>query len=257
MLDDLVDSSDLKNLEMLYPNSQRQRNPTFNLEDKPVDIETDLENFSNISQQIKRALKAEDDIVFQPSHDNLSIEQEEYRKRRKVKDSKAQEERQDGKIKQVRGDRMFEIKSPSCTSVVNKTNIQEELPPDSPEARYLEKGSDQDDNDIRLPPVRVGKGPKTAAANGKPVGSKLSSASTKLVRDELLPGSLEARSLKDNNDQDDDDVKLLPVRAGKGPRIATANGKPASAKLSLTSIKLVLGIRQDVRAKKILTLKTN
>ena len=80
--------------------------------------------------------------------------------------------------------------------------------------------------------------------------------STKLVQDELLPGSLEARSLEDSSDQDDDDVTLPLVRAGKGPRTAAANGKPASGKLLSASTKLALGIGQDVRAKKVLTLKT-
>ena len=82
------------------------------------------------------------------------------------------------------------------------------------------------------------------------------SASTKLVQDELLPDSLEARILEDSSDQDDNNVKLPPVRAGKGPRTAAANGKPASGKLSSASTKLALEIGQDVRAKKVLTLKT-
>ena len=46
------------------------------------------------------------------------------------------------------------------------------------------------------------------------------------------------------------------MRAGKEPRAAAANGKPVSGKLSSTSTKLALGIGQDVRAKKVLTLKT-
>ena len=104
--------------------------------------------------------------------------------------------------------------------------------------------------------MRAGKGPRTAAANGKPASGKLLSASTKLVQDELPPGSPEARSLEDSSDQDDNDVRLPPVRAGKGPRTAAANGKPASGKLSSASTKLALGIGQDVRAKKVLTLKT-
>ena len=128
--------------------------------------------------------------------------------------------------------------------------------PDSPEARHLEEGSDQVDNDVRLPPVRAGKGPKTTAANGKPASGKLLSASTKLVQDKLSPGSSEARSLEDSSDQDDDDVRLSPMRVGKGPRTTAANGKPASGKLSSASTKLALGIGQDVRAKKVLTLKT-
>ena len=104
--------------------------------------------------------------------------------------------------------------------------------------------------------MRAGKGPRTAAANGKPASGKLLSASTKLIQDKLPPGSPEAGSLEDSSDQDNDDVRLPPVRAGKGPRTAAANGKPASGKLSSASTKLALGIRQDVRAKKVLTLKT-
>ena len=103
--------------------------------------------------------------------------------------------------------------------------------------------------------MRVDKGPKIAAANGKPASSKLLSASTKLVQDELPFGFPEARSLEDSSDQDDDDVKLPPLKAGKGPRTIAANGKPVSSKLLLASTKLALGIGQDMRAKKILTLK--
>ena len=104
--------------------------------------------------------------------------------------------------------------------------------------------------------MRAGKGPRTAAANGKPASSKLSSASTKLVQDELPPDCPEVKSLEDSSNQDDDDVRLPPVRVGKAPRTAAANGKPASGKLSSASTKLALGIGQDVRAKKVLTLKT-
>ena len=104
--------------------------------------------------------------------------------------------------------------------------------------------------------MRAGKGPRTAAANGKPASDKLLLASTNLVQDELSLGSTEARSLEDSSDQDDDDIRLPPVRAGKGPKTAAANGKPASGKLSSASTKLALGIGQDVRAKKVLTLKT-
>ena len=104
--------------------------------------------------------------------------------------------------------------------------------------------------------MRAGKGPRTAAANEKPASGKLLSALPKLVQDELLPGSLEARSIKDSSDQDDDDVRLPPVRAGKRPRTAATNGKPVSGKLSSASTKLALRIGQDVRAKKVLTLKT-
>ena len=104
--------------------------------------------------------------------------------------------------------------------------------------------------------MRVDKRPRTAAANGKLASGKLLLASTKLVQDKLSPGSPETRSLEDSSDQDDDDVKLPPMRAGKGLRTAAANGKPASGKLSSASTKLALGIGQDVRAKKVLTLKT-
>ena len=104
--------------------------------------------------------------------------------------------------------------------------------------------------------MRAGKGPRTAAANGKPASGKLSSASTKLVQDELPPGSPEARSLEDSSNQDDDDVRLPPVRAAKGPKTAAANRKPGRGKLSLASTKLVLGIRQDVWDKKVLILET-
>ena len=104
--------------------------------------------------------------------------------------------------------------------------------------------------------MRAGKGPRTAAANGKPASGKLLSASTKLVKDELPPGSPEARSLEDSSDQDDNNVRLSPVRAGKRPRTAAANGKPANSKLLSASTKLALGIGQDVKAKKVLTLKT-
>ena len=79
--------------------------------------------------------------------------------------------------------------------------------------------------------------------------------STKLVQDELPPFSPEAKSLDNSSDQDDNDVRLLFVRADKRPRIATANGKPASGKLLSALTKLALGIWQDVRAKKVLILK--
>ena len=94
--------------------------------------------------------------------------------------------------------------------------------------------------------------PRTAAANGKPANGKLLSASTKLVQDELLPGSPEAKSLEDSNNQDDNNVRLLPVKVSKRPRTVAANGKSVSGKLSSVSTKLALGIGQDVRAKKYL-----
>ena len=125
-----------------------------------------------------------------------------------------------------------------------------------PNARHLEEGSKQDDNDVRLPPVRVGKEPRIAVADEKLASGKLLSASTKLVQDELLPGSSKARSLEDSSDQDEDDIRLQHVRAGKGPKTAAVNKKPASGKLSSVSTELVLGIGLYVRAKKVLTLKT-
>ena len=79
--------------------------------------------------------------------------------------------------------------------------------------------------------MRAGKKPKTAAANKKPTSGKLSSASTKLVQDELPLGSLEARGLEDSSEQDDDNVRLLPVRPVKRPRTIAANRKPVSGKL--------------------------
>ena len=76
--------------------------------------------------------------------------------------------------------------------------------------------------------MTVGKGPRTTAANGKPASGKLLSVSPKLVQDELPPSSPEAKSLEDSSDQDDDNVRLPPVRAGKKLRTAAANGKPAN-----------------------------
>ena len=66
-----------------------------------------------ISENIKakkRALKVGDDTVFQPGHDDLPIRQKEYRKGRGVKDSKAQKGHRNGKMKQMRGDRISEIR---------------------------------------------------------------------------------------------------------------------------------------------------
>ena len=75
-LDDIVDSSDLVHPEMLRLNSQRQRDPTPNLGD----------------------------------NDNPPVGQEEYRKRREIKGSKACKGRRDGRVEQVRGDRMSEVR---------------------------------------------------------------------------------------------------------------------------------------------------
>ena len=104
--------------------------------------------------------------------------------------------------------------------------------------------------------MRVDKGPRTVAANEKPTSSKLLSASTKLVQNELPPGFPEARSFEDSSNQNEDDVRLPPVKAGKGSKTSIVNGKLASSKLALASTKLALGIGQDVSAKKVLTLKT-
>ena len=76
MLDDLVDSSNLEHPEMLRPNGQRQCDPTPNLGD----------------------------------NDNSPVGQEKYRKERRVKDSKAYKRRRDGRVEQVRGDRMSKVK---------------------------------------------------------------------------------------------------------------------------------------------------
>ena len=52
-----------------------------NLEDKLVDIETDLKKFSNILQQKNKVLKIGDDTVFPSDYDNPLIRQEKYKKR--------------------------------------------------------------------------------------------------------------------------------------------------------------------------------
>ena len=109
------------------------------------------------------------------------------------------------------------------------------------------------DHDI----TKAGKEPRTAAANGKPVSGKLSLVSTKLVQDELPPGSPKARTLEDSSDQNDNDVRLPLVKANIGLKTAAANGKLVNGKLSSASTKLALKIGQDVRAKKLLTLKTS
>ena len=75
-LDDLVDSSDLEHPKMLRPNSQKQSNSTPNLGD----------------------------------NDNLLVRQEEYRKERGVKGSKACKRHWDGRGEQVRGDCMSEVR---------------------------------------------------------------------------------------------------------------------------------------------------
>ena len=91
--------------------------------------------------------------------------------------------------------------------------------------------------------MRAGKRPRIAATNGKPTSGKLLLASTKPVQDKLPLNSLEVRSLENSSDQDDNDIRLPPIRAGKGPRIAATNEKPASGKLSSASNKFALEIR--------------
>lgn len=104
--------------------------------------------------------------------------------------------------------------------------------------------------------MRAGKGPKTAVANRKLASGKSLLESSKLVQDELTPGSPEVRNLENSSDQNVDNIRLPPVKASKRPKIGTVNRKPASSKLSLALTKVALRIGQDVRAKKILTLKT-
>ena len=104
--------------------------------------------------------------------------------------------------------------------------------------------------------MRACKGPKTIAVIKKPASGKLLSTSTKLDQDELLPGFSEAKSLEDSSNKNDNDVRLLLIKVGKGPRIIAANGKPSSEKLLSASTNLALEIGQDIRAKKILILKT-
>lgn len=104
--------------------------------------------------------------------------------------------------------------------------------------------------------MRASKRPRTAAANRKPANGKLSLALIKLVQNELLSGFPKAKSSKDSSNKDDNNTKLLSMRVGKKPKTVVANEKPASGKLLLVSTKLALRIRQDVRAKKIFTLKT-
>lgn len=81
--------------------------------------------------------------------------------------------------------------------------------------------------------MKVDKGSKTTAANEKLANGKLSLASTKLVQEKLAPGSPKARSLKNSSDQDYNNVRLLLVRANKGPKTSAVNEKLASNKLSL------------------------
>lgn len=137
-----------------------------------------------------------------------------------------------------------------------ETDIQNKIASNSPEVRDLEEDSNQNDNNVRLPPVKTDKRPRTVAANRKLTGKKPLLASTKLVQDELPASSLEAESFEDGSNQDENDVRLPLVRVDKRPKTAANNGKPVNDKLLSVLTKLALGIKQDVRAKKILTLKT-
>lgn len=87
------------------------------------------------------------------------------------------------------------------------------------------------------------------AANGKLANGKLSLASTKLIQNKLLPGYMEARIPEENSNQDNNNIKLLFMKVDKKPRTAAANKKLAGGNS--------LEIRQDMRAKKVLTLKTS
>ena len=102
----------------------------------------------------------------------------------------------------------------------------------------------------------MGKRSETTTANEKPASGKILSALTKLVQDKLPPGFPEVRSHEDSSNQDNNDVRLPLVKAGKKPSTVAANRKPASGRLSSALTKLALGIGQNVRAKKVLTLKT-
>ena len=75
-LDNLVDSLDLEHPEMLRQNGQRERNPIPNFRDD----------------------------------NNPPVGQEEYKKRRGMKDSKACKGCWDSRVEQVRGDRMSKVK---------------------------------------------------------------------------------------------------------------------------------------------------
>ena len=76
MLDDLIDSLDLEYPEMLRPNDQKQRNSTPNLGD----------------------------------NDNLPVRQEKYRKGRRIKDSIACKRHRDGRVEQMREDRISKVR---------------------------------------------------------------------------------------------------------------------------------------------------
>lgn len=83
--------------------------------------------------------------------------------------------------------------------------------------------------------------------------------STKLIQDKLLVllGSREAKNLQDNNNQDDNYIKLPSVKGNKRPKTEATKGELVNSKLLIALIKFALKIRQDIRAKKILTLNTS
>ena len=80
--------------------------------------------------------------------------------------------------------------------------------------------------------------------------------STKLVQDELLLDSPKTKSFKNNSNQNNNNVKLLLVMRSKRPKIKAANTKLANNKLLLILTKLNLKIGQDIKAKKVIILKT-
>lgn len=109
-----------------------------------------------------------------------------------------------------------------------------------PEVRHFKESSNQDNNNIKLLPVRADKGPMIATIDEKLASTKSSLTLTQLVQDELLLGSLEARNLEESSNQDDNYVRLSPVKASKRPKISVTNRKPISGKLLSASTKLAL-----------------
>lgn len=89
------------------------------------------------------------------------------------------------------------------------------------------------------------------------VNDKLFLASIKLVQDKLLSGSPEARNLENSSDQDDNNIRLLPLKKSKKLKIETINEKSANSKLSSILTKLALKIKQDIEIKKVFILKTS
>lgn len=96
---------------------------------------------------------------------------------------------------------------------------------------------------------------KTAIINKKLRSSKSLSASIKLIQDELLPNFSKVKNFENNFNLVDNNVKLLLVNENKWLKNKATIRKLASDKLSSISIKFILRIRQDVRAKKVLILK--